>query len=45
MDLEVGAVDELLVGECVVRDRDKGKKTLRYFLPLASALSTFIIDQ
>jgi hypothetical protein len=26
MDLEVGAVDELLVGECVVRDRDKGKK-------------------
>ena len=45
MDLEVGAVDELLVGECVVRDRDKGEKTLRCFLPLASALSTFIIDQ
>ena len=43
MDLEVGAVDELLVGECVVRDRDKEKKTLRCFLPLASALSTLLL--
>ncbi len=24
-DLEIGAVDELLVGECVVRARDKGE--------------------
>jgi hypothetical protein len=25
-DIEIGAVDELLVGECVVRARDKGEK-------------------
>ncbi len=32
-DLEVGTVDELLVGEYVVRARDKEEKTLRWLLP------------
>ena len=41
-DLEVGAVDELLVGECVVRARDKEEKNL--FVTFSSALH-FIIDQ
>jgi hypothetical protein len=27
-DLEIGAVDELLVGECVVRARDKEEKNI-----------------
>ena len=43
MDLEVGAVDELLVGECVVRVRDKEKKNFTLASPLASRLSTYII--
>jgi hypothetical protein len=42
-DLEVGAVDELLVGECVVRARDKEEKTLRCFLHLAFLLSTLLL--
>jgi hypothetical protein len=32
-DLEIGAVDELLVGEFMVRAKDKERKTLRWFLP------------
>ena len=41
--LEVGAVDELLVGECVVRVRDKEEKNFPLPSPLASRLSTYII--
>ena len=42
-DLEIGAVDELLVGEFMVRDRDKENKTLRCSYSLASALSTLLL--
>ena len=42
-DLEVGAVDELLVCECVVRVRDKEEKNFTLASPLASRLSTYII--
>ena len=42
-DLEVGAVDELLVGECVVRANDKEEKNFTLPSPLASRLSTYII--
>ena len=42
-DLEIGAVDELLVGECVVRARDKEEKNFTLASPLASRLSTYII--
>ena len=44
-DLEIGAVDELLVGECVVRARDKEEKDL--FVTFSSGFSAlhFIIDQ
>ena len=42
-DLELGAVDELLVGECVVRARDKEEKNFTLASPLASRLSTYII--
>ncbi len=41
--LEVGAVDELLVGECVVRARDKEEKNFMFASSLASRLSTYII--
>jgi hypothetical protein len=43
LDLDVGAVDELLVGEYVVRARDKEEKNLTLASPLASRLSTYII--
>ncbi len=33
-DLEIGAVDELLVGECVVRARDKEEKIITLLSPL-----------
>ena len=42
-DLEVGAVDELLVGECVVRARDKEEKNFTLLSPLASLLSTLLL--
>ena len=42
-DLEIGAVDELLVGECVVRTNDKEEKNFTLLSPLASRLSTYII--
>ena len=42
-DLEIGAVDELLVGECVVRTNDKEEKNFTLPSPLASRLSTYII--
>ena len=42
-DLEIGAVDELLVGEYVVRARDKEEKNFTLASPLASRLSTYII--
>ena len=42
-DLEVGAVAELLVGECVVRARDKEEKNFTLPSPSASRLSTYII--
>ena len=45
MDLEVGAVDELLVGECVVRDRDKGEKNITLLSPSGFCALHFIIDQ
>ena len=41
-DLEVGAVDELLVGEYVARARDK-EKNFTFVSPLASRLSIYII--
>ena len=44
-DLEVGAVDELLVGECVVRARDKGEKLYVAFSRLGFAALHIIIDQ
>ncbi len=43
LDLEIGTVDELLVGEFVDREQDKGGKTLRCFLPLAFPLSTLLL--
>ena len=42
-DLEVGAVNELLVGECVVRVRDKDEKNFPLPSPLASRLSNCIV--
>jgi hypothetical protein len=42
-DLEVGAVDELLVGEYVARARDKEEKNFTFVSPLASRLSIYII--
>jgi hypothetical protein len=42
-DLEVGAVDELLVGECVVRARDKEEENFTLLSPLASLLSTLLL--
>ena len=42
-DLEVGAVDELLVCECVVRTNDKDEKNFTLLSTLASRLSTYII--
>ncbi len=42
-DLEVSAVDELLVGEYVVRAEDKEEKNCTLASPLASRLSTYII--
>ena len=44
-DLEVGAVDELLVGECEVERVRQGTKTLRCLFPLAFLSPLFIIDQ
>ena len=44
-DLEVGAVDELLVGECVVRDRNKGEKNITLLSPSGFCALHFIIDQ
>ena len=35
-DLEIGAVDELLVGVSVVRDKDKGEKFTFRILPQLS---------
>ncbi len=43
LDLDVGAVDELLVGEYVVRGRDKEEKNFTFASSLASRLSTYII--
>ena len=42
-DLEIGAVDELLVGVSVARDKDKGGKFTLWNSPLAFRLSTFIM--
>ncbi len=42
-DLEVDAVYELLVGEYVVRARDKEEKNFTLTTPLAFRLSTYII--
>ncbi len=42
-DLEVGAADELLVGEYVVSARDKEEKNFKFVSPLASRLSIYII--
>ncbi len=44
MDLEIGAVDELLVGEFVDREQDKGEK-LYVALPFWLSALHFIIDQ
>ncbi len=44
-DLEIGAVDELLVGECVVRARDKEKKNITLLSPSGFSALHFIIDQ
>ncbi len=41
-DLEVGAVDELLVGVSVVRDKDKEEKNTRWNSPPALRLSTLL---
>ena len=42
-DLEIGAVDELLVGVSVFRDKDKGEKFTLWNSPPAFRLSTFIM--
>ena len=44
-DLEIGAVDELLVGECVVRARDKEEKNFTLLSPSGFSALHFIIDQ
>ena len=41
-DLEIGAVDELLVGVSVVRDKDKGEKFTLWNSPPAFRLSTLL---
>ena len=41
-DLEIGAVDELLVGVSVVRDKDKGEKFTLRNSPPAFRLSTLL---
>ena len=41
-DLEIGAVDELLVGVSVVRDKDKEEKNTRWNSPPALRLSTLL---
>ena len=41
-DLEIGAVDELLVGVSVVRDKDRGKKFTLWNSPPAFRLSTLL---
>jgi hypothetical protein len=41
-DLEIGAVDELLVGVSVARDKDKGEKNHRWNSPPALRLSTLL---
>ena len=43
MYLEVGAVDELLVGECEVWARDKEEKALRWLLSWLLGSPLFII--
>ncbi len=43
LDLDVGAVDELQVGECEVGARDKEEKTLRWLLPWLLGSPLFII--
>jgi hypothetical protein len=43
MDLEVGAVDELLVGECVVSDKDQGENNPLCFLFRPFCLSTLLL--
>jgi hypothetical protein len=45
LDLEIGAVDELLVGEFVDRERDKGEKNITLLSPLGFSALHFIIDQ
>ena len=41
-DLEIGAVDELLVGVSVVRDKDKEEKFTLWNSPPAFRLSTLL---
>ena len=43
LDLDVGAVDELLVGECEVWARDKEEKTSRWLLSWLLGSPLFII--
>ncbi len=42
-DLEVGSIDELLVGEYMDKARDKEEKNFTLASPLASRLSIYII--
>ena len=44
-DLELGAVDELLVGESVDSKADKGEEQSVVLYPLAFLALHFIIDQ